>query len=226
MLSESAFDHWAARVSLSDRGRALVTEIRNGDPARRPHSGPRHVAGRYPSRKMTRTIAYESRTVELRAIHRYEHDPSVEEFWDQPWALRLRYEGPRRGSVGPVHVPDFLVLFGDGVAFEEWKTEERLQHLAAKNPHRYQRDEGGHWTSAPAEEAALEFGLGYRVRTPAELSGTLTTNLEYLAAFFDDTEPAAAVRDRVRTAVAANPGLTIDELVGACGTGQDEGGSL
>lgn len=218
MFTEAEFDQWAERVGLPDRGQALVREIRNGDPARRPHSGPRHVAGRYPSRKMNRTVAYESRTVELRAIHLYEHDTTAQEYWDQPWALRLRYAGPRRGSVGPVHVPDFLILYGDGVAFEEWKTEQRLQHLAAKNPHRYQRDDGGNWASPPAEEAAREFGLGYRLRTPAELSATLTTNLEFLAPFFDDKEPAAAVRDRIRAAVAVDAGLTIDELVGVLGT--------
>jgi putative transposase len=213
MLSEGEFDVWAARVGLAGRADALVRAVRSGDPARRPHSGRRNVAGRYPSRKMGVTIAYESRTVELRAIYQYEHDAAVVEFWDQPWSFRLRYKAPERGFVGPLHTPDFLVLYEDGPVFEEWKTDDGLRHQAAKNRHRYQQDEDGEWVSPPAQEAARELGLGYRVRASSELSVTLSTNLEFLADLFDEEHVDPELRRRIRAAVMARPGITVDELV-------------
>lgn len=215
MLTDKEFEMWATGLGLSERATGLVKAIRGTDPARRPRSGPRNVAGRYPSRKMARTIAYESRTVELRAIHGYEHDPLVLEFWDQPWMFKLRYRAPEKGFVGTFHTPDFLVLHREEAVFEEWKTVEGLERLAAKpNQHRYQRDDDGVWVSRPAEEAAREYGLGYRIRTSSELSTTVNTNLEFLSGYFDEEELDPLRSERILTVVGAHPGVTLDELVG------------
>lgn len=62
-------------------------------PVRRVAGGRGNIHGRYPSRKMRRTIQFESHT-ELGAIYLMEHDPGVLEYWDQSTRLKLHYRGP------------------------------------------------------------------------------------------------------------------------------------
>ena len=80
-------------------------------PVRRVAGGRGNIHGRYPSRKMRRTIQFESHT-ELGAIYIMEHDPGVLEYWDQPTKLKLHYLGPSGRRVTNWHLllrdPSFL----------------------------------------------------------------------------------------------------------------------
>jgi len=62
------------------------------------------IYSRYPSRKMGKTIQFESHT-ELGAIYIMEHDPSILEYWDQPTKLKLHYLGPSGRPVTNWHPP-------------------------------------------------------------------------------------------------------------------------
>ncbi len=95
------------------------------------------------------TIQAESHHVELAALYEYEHDPRTLEFYDQPPPIKLVYEAKRGRQVGVWHTPDYFVLQSDAAGWEEWKTEAGLERLAETMPHRYLRDETGHWRCPP-----------------------------------------------------------------------------
>src|SRR2546423_7080532 len=150
MLTPSEFEQWGRELQLSPAAREMIAAIRTSPPARRVTSHAKNVSGTYPSRKMGVTIQFESHTVELWAIYLMEHDPDVLEFYDQPQTFKLRYQA-KSGTkmLGHYYTPDFLVLRKQSVGFEEWKTEDELHRLAAKQPFRYQRMDDGTWRCPP-----------------------------------------------------------------------------
>lgn len=88
-----------------------------------------------------RVIVGESRTVELPAIVRYEHDAHVLEYYAQPVKLDLRLTDS--GTKKPFRLsatPDFLLLTDNGIAIDEWRTSERMQRLSKKYPGRFEYD--------------------------------------------------------------------------------------
>lgn len=88
MLDDNAYECWLEKLGLSDPARTLLTDIRRSSPVRRVAGGRGNIHGRYPSRKMGKTIQFESYT-ELGAIYIMEPDPGVLEYWDQPTKLKL-----------------------------------------------------------------------------------------------------------------------------------------
>jgi len=99
-----------------------------------------------------------------------EHDSSVAEYFDQPPPIKLVYAIPRGRQMGVLHTPDFFVIRDHEAGWEEWKTEEELQHLNARNPHRYlpkPKAQGG-WDCPPGAayaapwDSTTEFDLQQR----------------------------------------------------------------
>lgn len=82
MLSDREFGNWCQSLHLSEATKAVVQQIRSGEPVRRVGGGRRNVCGRYPSNKMGKTIQFESHKVELPAIEEYEEDNDVLEYYD------------------------------------------------------------------------------------------------------------------------------------------------
>ncbi len=217
MLDEDAYRDYLDRCGFSDPARTLLTDIRRSPPVRRVAGGRGNIHGRYPSRKMGRTIQFESHT-ELGAIYVMEHDPNVLEYWDQPTRLKLHYLGPSGRRVTNWHPPDFLVLRQEGASFEEWKREEELASLVTKHSSRYQRHPSLGYRSAPAEAAAEALGLLYRVRSSRELSAVFIQNLMFLEDYW--VTPLVVDefhRHLLQERVAAQPGILLAEILEAKG---------
>lgn len=216
MLTPSEFDQWGRELQLSPAAREMIAAIRTSPPARRVTSRAKNVSGTYPSRKMGVTIQFESHTVELWAIYLMEHDPDVLEFYDQPQTFKLRYQA-KSGTkmLGHYYTPDFLVLRKQSVGFEEWKTEDELHRLAAKQPFRYQRLDDGTWRCPPGEEYAQSHGLSFRVCSSASLSRTYIENLIFLEDYigFMPTVPHQ-VESRLVELIRATPGIPLAAVVG------------
>ncbi len=68
MLDDDAYRNYLDQCGFSDSARTLLTDIRRSPPVRRVAGGRGNIHGRYPSRKMGRTIQFESHT-ELGAIY-------------------------------------------------------------------------------------------------------------------------------------------------------------
>lgn len=214
MLSEAEFEAWCAQLNLSDAARTLVTQVRVAEPVRRVGGGYANVCGRYPSLKMGKTIQFESHKVELPAIEAYEADREVLEYYDQPTQLKLSFTAVNGRTVCCQHVPDFLVLRRTRVGFEEWKPEKQLVELAQKQPTHYCQDADGQWHNSPAEAAAAQYDIWYRLRLDREINWIEHRNRQFLRSYRDDCYPvSAAVKTAVIEQVATTPGITITQLL-------------
>ena len=136
MLSDFEFALWCGSNQISAVARTVIERIRKSNPARRVRSAAGNVSGRYPSRKMGRTIQFESHRGELAAILIYEHAPDVLEYWDQPPTIKLNYRDPSGKPLGVLHTADFFVIRQGEAGWEECKTEAELQRLTEHNAQR------------------------------------------------------------------------------------------
>ncbi len=64
-LSKEEFEQWCWQIGLSDRARAVITQIRTLPPARHVQSSAGNLSGTYPSLKMDCAIQFESHKDEL-----------------------------------------------------------------------------------------------------------------------------------------------------------------
>ena len=189
------------RHQVPERGRRLVLDLLDGEPVRRVDGGGRSVVVRYASRKMGRVIQAESRNVELVFVEQCEHDPDVLFFLCQPTRLSVRITDAKKRIRSVWTVPDYLVLHReDGFYFVECKPLSELEKSAASS-RRFVR-KGSGWSWPAAEEAAAEFGLGFRVFTPDTADRFWVRNVRYFSDFVDadcpDPQRATEVTDRVR----------------------------
>jgi putative transposase len=215
MLDDDAYRNYLNQCGFSDPACTLLTDIRRSPPVRRVAGGRGNIHGRYPSRKMGRTIQFESHT-ELGAIYIMEHDPGVLEYWDQPTKLKLHYLGPSGRRVTNWHPPDFLVLRPQGASFEEWKREEELARLVKEHSARYQRHPSAGYRSAPGEAAAEALGLLYRVRSSRELSAVFIQNLMFLEDYWVTPLVVDSFhRHLLQERVAAQPGVRLADILEA-----------
>lgn len=117
------------------------------DPARVKGKKGSYV-GYFPSRKMNRSIAYES-TGELYTAILYELDPQVTKYVEQPYRFKFTYEGAESS-----YTPDFLVIRNGEKWIEEVKPDERV-----RKPEIHKR--------LLAEKALVE-GKGFKFRVVTE----------------------------------------------------------
>ena len=214
-LSDADLAELLDRHCVNERGRALVRTIRTTPSSTRPTGRFGNVTGRYPSAKMGYAIGYESRTAELVFVVLSETDPDVLEYYDHPVELTLDYRSASGRRCVHAYRPDFFVLRTTKSEFVEVKPEATLRKLVEKSPHRYQATAEGGFLSPPAEAAAAQYGLGYRIWTPSRETQVLADNLRFLQASFGQC-PSGLTGERIdelRALARTAPGVTIEDLV-------------
>src|SRR2546430_9157864 len=215
MLDANQFHDWGRTLGLRPQAVQVIQQIRSSPPARHVRSGRGDVSGRYPSRKMRVTIQFESHRNELAAIYAMEHSRAVVDYWDQPPPIKLTYRTPAGRAIGVLHTPDFFVLRTDAAGWEEWELEDDLRRLAERQPQRYCRTAEGRWRCPPGEAYAQACGLSYQLRSSAEINWVFQRNMIFLEDYLR-AEPASippAVAETIRGGVAAQPGMTLQELL-------------
>ncbi|GHO96287.1 transposase [Reticulibacter mediterranei] len=217
MLQPLDFSLWCDKLKFPEATCKKIQEIRSSEPVRNRQSRVGNWTGRYPSKKMKRTIQFESRTVEFPAIYNMENDDMVLELYDQPSKIEMRYmsSGEHPRPVVFWNTPDFFVLYADSAGWEEWKPEEQLKELAKSMANRYQLDGEGNWRCPPGEAYAARYGLKYRVRSDAELNPIYLRNLRFIE---DLVRESCAQVDPVALKVLQNlfseePVITFAELL-------------
>jgi hypothetical protein len=216
MFSETDFQSWCQSLNLSEQARALISQIRASDPSRHVRSSVGNVSGRYPSRKMKRTIQFESHRNELAAILEMEHDPDTCEFYDQPTPIRLHYRTAKGKAVSALHTPDYFVIRRSSAGWVECKTEEQLLKLAVSQPNRFHFDETARiWRCPPGEGYAAQFGLDYTVKSSAGIDWTYQRNVLFLEDFLraETLEISPEMIDYLRSRAAATPGRPLSEFL-------------
>jgi transposase InsO family protein len=215
VLSQVDLSLWYQRLGLHEDAREIVDGIRCSEPARRVGGGKSNVPGLYPSRKMGKTIQFESHRVEFAVAVEMEEDTRVFEYYDQPCQIPLTYCGSNQRRISVMHTPDFFVLRTDSAGWVECKTDKDLVKLAQKSPHRYHQTQDGIWRCPPGEEYASALGLYYRVYPSSRIDWVLVRNICYLDDYlrgeslgFDSKNRELAI-----ACISASPGVSIDELI-------------
>jgi putative transposase len=214
MFEDNGLASWCERNNLGELARKKIELIRNSEPCRHVQSGRGNVSGRYPSKKMGKTIQFESHRNELAAIFEYEHDKSVCEFYDQPSKIKLDYETPNGKRISILHTPDFFVIRENSAGWEECKTEEELKQLSEHNPNRYHKDEGGNWHCPPAEAYVEQYGFYYLIRTDKGINWSYQRNINFLEDYLrlDTLKVSVEAHRIVCDLVATLPNITLQEI--------------
>ncbi len=219
MLTDRQFRDYCDRLKLSEQTREILQKIRTSEPVRKVKGTARNVHGPYASKKMGRTIQFESHTLELPALTSfYEYDNDVLEYWDQPYKFTLKCfpNGKRSNTIS--YVPDFLVLRTDTVGFEEWKPEKKLVERAKKYPYRYVRDKNQQWQDLLALEQCEKLSFYFRIRTDSEIDWIKYRNLKYLGKYLDGYLNQQYVVDEevqlhIKDVVENHPGISLSQLL-------------
>lgn len=217
IMSRVAFLRWAAALFLPEIAIVLIERIRSLGPSRRV-GGRFSVRGAYASTKMGQTIQFEARSTEMRAIISLEHEPSIREYYDQPFAIKLCYKDKSGRNLGLLHTPDFFVIPAAALPYwMECKSESKLLELAIEMPNRYVRQSDGSWRCPPGQAFAAKYSLGYQVHSTRDIADELTRNLTFLADYQKAKcpKPDSAVIAKVKEAVRKAQGITYLELRGA-----------
>jgi putative transposase len=215
VLSQSDLSLWYQRRGLPEGTRAIIDRIRSSEPARRVGGGKSNVPGRYPSRKMGKTIQFESHRVEFAVALEMEEDTTVFEYYDQPCQIPLTYCDANQRKISVMHTPDVFVLRADSAGWVECKMEKDLVTLAQKSPHRYHQTQDGVWRCPPGEEYASALGLVYRVYPSSQINWVLVRNICYLEDYLRGEPVGFDSKDRelATACVSARPGVSLDELI-------------
>ena len=215
MLNEAELSDWFQRLAIPVHGRAAIHQVRSSDPARRVGGGRLNVSGRYPSRKMGVTIQFESHRVELAEIYEMEHDVDLFEYYDQPPSFKLDYQAASGKRLGVIHTADYFTIRTDGAGWVECKTDDELARLSERNPNRY-RLKDGRWGCPPGERYAAPLGLSYTVRSTRDINWVYQANVQFLEDYFGDTPVVPSAKaETVRSHVAAQPGISLEDLIAA-----------
>lgn len=215
MLDNQGFNNWCREQHLSQAAQALIEEIRSTNPSRRVTGGRKNVCGSYPSKKMGVTIQFESHHNELARIYELEHDSCVLEYYDQPPAIELVYQGKSGRKNRHQYTPDFFIIRTDSAFWEECKTEQELNKLTELSPNRYCKQPDGQWHCPPGEEYARLQGLDFHVWSDALINWTFQQNLIWLLDYFGysseiiDEASSSLIIDTVKN----SPGVTLAELL-------------
>lgn len=215
MFNDREYNHWLVQLRFNREAREMIDNIRSSQPIRLVRSNGSNVTGQYPSRKMGRTLQFESHRCELAFIQQMEHDDDVLEMWDQPASFNISYltKSGRKATVP--HVPDFFVCRKEYAEFVECKTEEDLIELSREKVNRYYRDENGVWRSPPAEEFLKPFGIRYTIKSTASLNRTYIRNLDFLEEYMrdDGLSVSDGARTLITTLIRSYHGITLSDLL-------------
>ncbi len=186
--SNEEFQNWCKRNELSEKAIRLIKTIRSEPPSRRVGGGAGNVCGFYNrSRKMAHSVQFESHTVELPFIYRFEFDEDVIEYWEQVPSFNLDYRDESGRRYRHVYTPDFFVIRKSRAGWVETKTKKSLIKLSEKFPDRYVKKDGK-WISPAAIRYASEFGLDFEVASSDEVNYILQRNLQLLEPYYSGVQ--------------------------------------
>ncbi|MEC4813415.1 MAG: TnsA endonuclease N-terminal domain-containing protein [Scytonema sp. PMC 1069.18] len=152
-----------------------------------------------------------------------EHREDVLEYYDQPPPFKIQYTSASGRNLGVIITPDFFVIRSTSAGWVECKTEQELEKLAQKSPHRYQRDTNNKWQSPPGLEYAQQFGFDFLLWSSAKINWTLQRNLEFLEDYYksDLSIKLDEHCNIVMSLVEAHPGISVAKLLDYKGVNAD-----
>jgi putative transposase len=186
----AAFKEWGT----PEAGQIYIRQSRKLAPTRADSARVGNMISHYTSKKMGTRLVTASKGVEFRAVVKADFDGYTHEIYCQPKQVKIPTVVKFTSSRGKVIeyqpelpcTPDLLQLSDYGPFVDESKTEQQLQALAKKNPHRFFKSEDGTWHCPEREAFFKELGITYRVRSSEEHADLFASNLENLSAYLID----------------------------------------
>ncbi|RFB15163.1 transposase [Bacillus sp. HNG] len=198
---------------MSEETIKYIHAIRSSEPARRVGSNGKNVHGTYPSKKMGKSIQFESHHLELAGIYEKEFDPEVYEYYDQPPSFKINYKFKNGKNGGSMYTADFFVISENFIGWEEWKTEEELIKLSIENSSRYLLDENNVWRCPPQEKFAEKHNLSFRVRSSKDLNQKYIRNIRFLEDYLLSEQLEIKGEEEILTVIRKNEGVSINEIL-------------
>lgn len=189
MLDEASLTELMGRLGVKPPGQAYIKRVRTSPPSRRVKGGRRSLAGRLASQKMKRTIQFESISAEMALALKFEHDPTILEYWDQPEPIKITFSDAEGQRHGYWYTADFLSIGEFEIALWEAKLESDLYKLREEKPRFYTLIHGGTWHMPMAEASCESFGFSHKIFGSSQANNNLINNLTLLNGFVDDDEP-------------------------------------
>jgi len=188
------------KLHIPHEGRRVIEHIRHSPPERAVGGGRHNVHGFYPSRKMNCTIQFESNTSEFPYVISTEHNDRVPEYYCQAYVLKHTYRMKSGKNCAHNETVDYLEIAIDGISFVSCKKEAELLELSLENPGRFIREESGTWRCPSGEDAAKEYGLGFKVVSSANFNPCFLQNLDFLEDYLHERiAPLPATTEATRT---------------------------
>ena len=195
------------------QARQIVTEIVQGNPARRVGGGRKNAVIRYASRKLGCVVQAESRTVEGAFVQYCEFTPEVVFYLCQPWTLSVPVVDVRGRRLTIHTVVDFLLLDSRGFHFVECKSPGELRRDSECEHPRFVREDG-RWRWPAAENAARALGLGFDLFTSEDVNPIWLRNMRFLADYMDVPAPCDATQlERIEERLTREGSIRLCELL-------------
>ncbi|WP_146144141.1 transposase family protein [Paraburkholderia sp. BL25I1N1] len=222
MLGPLELARYFDTLRIPDPARELIDSVRAGKPCAQAlvHPGIRSIVS-LNSAKMHRDVWVASRTLRGSAAMWYEFDRTVLEYYAYPHVFDLEAKREDGRIIGRTQQwMDFLVLWEDRVAFNDWREESSLLRAEEKDAGRWEkigrvvRDEADRWHDRECEAYCSQFGIEHQVRTSRELPRIFLENSRYLRDYFDAKTPilASDTVERLKRCVHDGP-ASLDEMM-------------
>ncbi|MFC3679106.1 hypothetical protein [Bacterioplanoides pacificum] len=213
MLDSLKFQQYAVRLhGLSPAAIEYLTTTRTSEPSRPVGVFARtNVVSADVSMKMGRTVAAESHTERTVAL-KFEWDPEVLEYWDQPPSIEILKVNKRGHRRRQQYTSDFLCLSINGPIVVEVKTIDEAESLVKTDPRNWVKTEDG-YDYIPAREAyEQQYGLKFKVITVESADHLVAENIRILnaARTAEQYEPILGLR--VNELLADQSVWRLDEL--------------
>lgn len=179
MLSGTELSARLRALAIPQVGIEYIRRVRASPPSRNVSStGKRNTTWRYASQKMGCTIQAES-TLERNFLVRCEYMETVAEFWDQPEAVSVTFEG-KGGRIQRVsYTADVLAIESTGITAYQIKPRSECNRLIEQRPARWSRTDNG-YEDRSANEAFSHLGITHRVVTEDDISPLAAENYSLL----------------------------------------------
>lgn len=202
------------KLNIPINGKSYVGRVRSSPPARAVDAGAFNVVDRIASRKMGMVIKSESRSAELPFLLSCEFNVQILEYYDQPEAIKIKYQkadGKRRADWITC---DFLTIKHDEIALVECKKEEEAKKLCMDQPDKFIFDEElNRYICPPAIEAAKEMGMTHYISLDTDFTANFIRNCAFLFNFIDDKPAGISEQEAIKDFIVARGNrLKLDEL--------------
>jgi putative transposase len=213
------------RLAITPAGRKLINEAQAHSPVSAKMRKSYAVDITYHSHKMGGLVEVTSNRLDFPRTTLLEHDDDVLAYFPRPIALDICIDHPKiERTIRFQYIPNFMVVRKHRIVIEEWREDDQLVKLAARQPNRYVQAGDGGWTSPPLIAHCDALGIQYEVHASSELPRRYVENIMFLRDYHDSMCPPLdpAARQTLQEFMAEDPVRHLHDLIHVHGVRSDD----